>query len=166
MATTHAIIVNYFSNIADTLIDLKSFYRMDLTEIQGAFRNNKVTPTLVLESHEADLGDSNVMQTVKNISFAFTIYILPKTGDYDDQNAKLDESEIIGLKVIARMRHDATIPGHFLYNKFKSAEVNYSKVGPVFNEELYGFRFSGNIKAPDPLIVNPTDWTDNPTICN
>jgi len=161
----HSVLEAYFKQIAANLKGINDYFRMDLTEITGAFRSSANFPCLLAESHESDLGDSSIQQTINNRTFAFTVYFKPAKKDYDDQNLKLTESEIFGYKIIARMKHDSTIKGHFLYNHFKVENVTNHKVGPVFNEKLYGYRFVGSIKAHQPLKVNPADWEDNPTIC-
>lgn len=158
--------VDYFEQIATNLKDLNGFFRMDLVEIQGSFRSNAQFKCLVLESHEGNFESSNTQQSVNDRTFAFTIYDKPRKNDFDDQNLKLSECEAAGLKVIARMRHDAFQPNHFLYNKFFVETVSYAKVGPVFTEGLYGYRFIGSIKGHESLKLNPTDWNDDPTVCN
>lgn len=166
MDINHSILVTYFKYLADNLKDINGFFRMDLTEIQSSFRSKIEFPALVLESHEGNFEASNVQSTVNDRTFAFTIYLKPLKSDYDDQNQKLSSAETIGLKVIARMKHDATLPNHFLYNRFKVNTVSYAKVGPVFNEQLYGYRFVGSILGTEPLIVVPSDWEDLPEICS
>lgn len=165
MAVNHQTILDYFSNIAATLNDLNGFFRMDLTEIQGSFRSNTKFPCLVLESLEGDFGDSNHMQSVNTRTIAFTIYQNPKHQNYNDQNTKLASAEEIGLKILARMRHDAATPNHLLYQKFKVENTTYGKVGPIFNEQLYGYRFTVIVKTHTPLTINVEDWSDNPTTC-
>jgi len=161
----HSVLVAYFKYLADNLIGVNDFFRMNLMEIQGAFRSTAKFPCLVIEAHDGDYSGSNVMQSVNDRTFAFTVYAKPKKDDFDDQDTQLTLSEILGKKILARMRHDATLSSHFLYNHFKASNVSYSKVGPIFNEKLYGYRFVGSITAPEPLIVNPADWEDSPVIC-
>jgi hypothetical protein len=166
MILNHTTLTNYFSTLATNLKDISSFFRMDMVEIQGAFRSSATFPCMVSESHEGNFNNSNAMQSVNTITFAFTIFTKPAKADFDDQNTKLGDAEDIGLKIIARMRHDAATPSHLLYNKFKVTNVQYAKVGPTFNEQLYGYRFIGTIQGHEPLVVNPDDWNDAPTICN
>lgn len=161
----HSVLVSYFKSLADNLNGVNDFFRMDLTEIQGAFRSTAKFPCLVMEAHEGDYGDSNLMQSVNNRTFAFTVYTKPKLKDYNDQDTQLTLSETLGKKILARMRHDATLPEHFLHNHFQAEECSYTKVGPIFNEQLYGYRFVGNFRASEPLIVDPDDWADAPVIC-
>ena len=161
----HSSIVAYFKAIAENLVGVNGFFRMDLTEIQGSFRSTANFPCLVIESHEGDLGDSNLMSSVNDRTFAFTIFLNPKNDDYDSQNEFLNTSEELGLKVIARMRHDARVPDHLLNNAFKASDVTYSKVGPLFQEALYGYRFVGSFSKHQPLKVVPADWDDIDAIC-
>tara|TARA_R110002167_G_scaffold364968_1_gene588357 strand:+ start:12772 stop:13272 length:501 start_codon:yes stop_codon:yes gene_type:complete len=165
MDIDHNIIVEYFKSLSENHKRINSFFRMDLTEIMSSFRSTAEFPCLVLESHEGDLSDSTVQSTVNDRTFAFTIYEKPGKYDYDDQNVRLADTENLGLSVIARMKHDATLPDHFLYNKFKVNTVTYTKVGPVFNEHLYGYRFVGSIYGNEPLNYDPLDWSDNPDKC-
>lgn len=166
MATiTHSIIVNYFSDLQKKLNGLEDFFRMDLTEIQGAFRSDADFPCLVVESHQSDLGKSQINHSVNDRSFAFTVFLNPEIGNYSEQNEMLDISEELGFKIIARMRYDATKPDHFLFNRFKVSSVQNQKVGPLFNEHLYGYRFTGEITAAQSLIVNTEDWTDIDEVC-
>ena len=162
---THQILVNYFKSIAENLNGIEDFHRMNLSEIQGSFRSSANFPCLTIESHDGDFKDSNLIQSVNDRAFAFTVFTKPKIGDYEDQDTKLTESEAYGKKIIARIKHDASIKDHFLHQNFKVETVSYSKVGPLYQEQLYGFRFTGQIKASDPLIVNPDDWTDLDTTC-
>jgi hypothetical protein len=163
---SHNIIINYFKEIQENLNGLNDFFRMDLAEIKGAFRSDADFPCLVVESHESDFDKSKHHQTVNDRTFAFTIYYNPENGDFDEQNEMLDSSEAMGLKVIARMKHDAADKTHFLFNKFKVSSVGCHKVGPVFNEKLYGYRFSGEILDNDALIIDPADWTDIDEVCS
>ncbi|QQV91394.1 hypothetical protein Leef1_3 [Polaribacter phage Leef_1] len=167
MATiSHNSIIAYFKDLQEKLIGLEDFFRIDLAEIKGAFRSDASFPCLVVESHESDLGKSKPNQSVNDRTFAFTVYFNPENGNFDEQNEMLDLSEAFGYKIIARMRHDATIKNHILFNRFKVSEVKNHKVGPVFNERLYGYRFTGEITAQQPLIVSPDDWTDIDLICS
>ena len=167
MATiSHSVIIVQFENIQQNLKGLEDFVRMDLAEIKGAFRSSADFPCLVVESHDGDLGKSKPNQSVNDRNFAFTVYYNPENGDFDEQNTMLDLSEAMGLKIIARMRHDATLPAHFLFNRFKTESVKYHKVGPVFNEQLYGYRFTGEITATQSLKISPADWTDIDEACS
>ena len=159
----HATIINYFAELNAKLKDFpeKSFFRMDLMEITGAFRSGINFPAMTVESPDIE-ADGSINNSVIGRVFAFTVYVNPTQGDFDGQNSKLDQAERIGWKLIARMRHDARDPNHFLYNKFQVNEVRATKVGPIFTEQLHGYRFTGTIKGTESLKVDPADWSDNP----
>jgi hypothetical protein len=165
MNISHAVIINYFEDLQKKLNGLNDFFRMDLAEIKSAFRSAASFPCLVVESHESDFGKSKTNQSVNDRTFAFTIYYKPENGNFDEQNEMLDLSEAMGLKIIARMRHDTAIRTHFLFNKFKVETIKNHKVGPVFNERLYGYRFTGEFTAGEPLKVSPEDWSDIDAVC-
>tara|TARA_R110002096_G_C14661308_1_gene728008 strand:+ start:11761 stop:12258 length:498 start_codon:yes stop_codon:yes gene_type:complete len=163
---THSTIINYFKNIQTNLNGLEDFFRMDLSEIKGAFRSSANFPCMVAESFDIDFAKSQVNQSVTDKAFAFTIYYNPENENFDEQNTFLDLSEKMGYKVIARMKHDAADKTHFLFGRFKAETVRGHKVGPVFNERLYGYRFTGEITAPTPLIVDAADWEDIDAVCS
>lgn len=165
-AISHSIIIAYFKNLQEKLIGVEDFFRMDLSEIQGSFRSSANLPCLTAESHESDFSNSRTNQSVHSRNFAFTVWYKPELGNFNQQNQMLDESEAMGLKIIARMRQDATDKNHFLFNKFKVENVKNQKVGPTFNEQLYGYRFTGEISGTQSLIVSADDWTDIDNVCS
>lgn len=164
---THKPIIDYFESLNAALKDFpeKSFFRMDLSEINGAFRTGIGFPALGIESPELDTEGSNINNSVVGRTFAFTVYVNPRQGNYERQNLDLDLAEKIGWKIIARMRHDARNPESLLYNKFDSSAVSAIKIGPVFTEMLYGYRFTGTIRGSESLKLDPADWGDIETTC-
>ena len=168
MTPTHKPIIDYFESLNTNLVDFqdKSFFRIDLDELFGSFRSGISFPCMTVESPEGDAAESNVSNSVIGRAPAFTIYQKPQRGNYQQQTEMLDECERIGLKIIARMRHDARIPEHLLYNRFLASSVKWVKVGPVFSELLYGYRFSFEIKDNEALKVNPEDWSDIDSVCS
>lgn len=163
---SHSVLVAYFQNIQINLKGLEDFFRMDLAEVKSSFRSGADFPCLVAESHESDFGDSKPNQTVQNRFFAFTVFYNPEKGNFTEQNEMLDASEKMGLKIIARMKYDSNKPDHFLFNRFKAESVKNHKVGPLFNEQLYGYRFTGEILATQPLVINADDWEDIDSVCS
>lgn len=161
----HTQLLDYFKSLQENLKGLEGFYRMDLTEIRAAFRSGVPFPAMVLESHEGSFDQSIQNNSINTIFFAFTIYDNPEKENYNQQNEMLTNAEALGLKIIARMRYDAAQPAHFLFTNFDVSTVKYNKVGPIFSEKLYGFRFTGEIVNNHSLKINPTDWLDSPTSC-
>ena len=162
MEPTHKPIIDYFENINLQLKDFgeNSFFRMDLEEIMGGLRHQISFPAMAVESPDGDGEHSVEQNSVIGRMFAFTVYMNPEQGNFQEQNTMLDLCERIGKKVISRMRYDARIEDHLLYNRFKVSSVKWIKVGPVFTEKLYGYRFTGIIEGSEALLVDPADWAD------
>ncbi|MAF36840.1 hypothetical protein CL622_07015 [archaeon] len=163
---THLEYINYMQSLADNLNGLNDFFRIDLTEIRQGFRSGVQMPCMALESYEGDFSQSSIQQSVNIRTWAFTIFDNPANRDFNDQNQKLSGVEQLGLKILARMRKDSLTPGHILHNLFYVEDCRYSKVGPLFTEKLYGYRFVGQFLMHQPLTVNPEDWQDIDTVCS
>ena len=162
MEPTHKPIIDYFENINLQLKDFpqNSFFRMDLEEIAGAIRSGINFPALAVESPDGDGQNSVEQNSVIGRMFAYTVYMNPEMGNFQEQNEMIDLCERIGKKILARMRYDARIEGHFLNNRFKVSSTKWIKVGPIFTERLYGYRFTGIIEGNEPLIIDAADWAD------
>jgi len=167
MEPTHKPIVDYFQGLNTKLNDFPadSFFRQDLDEIYGAFRKGINFPCMAVESPEGDAEESSMNNSVIGRMFAFVVYMNPKAGNFEQQNDMLDQCERIGKKLVSRMRYDARIEDNILHDRFEASSVSWVKVGPVFNEMLYGYRFSGFIKGSESLKVDAADWEDLDLIC-
>lgn len=165
---THAALINYIRNLVDQSVDIDvaNFFRMDISEVQGAMRTGVSYPAFAYESHEGNFEGSKSNNTVDNKTFAFTILKKPQLGNFDQQNEYLDDCEIIGKKFLARMRYDSAIVGNVIHNLFEAHTVNYHKVGPLYIDQCYGYRFEIALK-PDKssLKVNAADWNDLDMVC-
>lgn len=164
---THKDIIDYFQslNANFTAFPEKSFFRMDLDEIMGGFKSGINFPAMVIESPEGDAEGSSLSSTAIGINFIFSIYQRPVQDDFASQNEMLDECERLGRKIIARMRYDARNPQHLIYNKFKVSSMKWIKEGPIFNEGLYGYQFSGRFEGDELPKVDAADWTDIDLTC-
>lgn len=164
---THKPTLEYFQGLNEKLIDFpdKSFYRMDVEEVFGALRSGINFPAMAVESPEGDTEESQISNTVIGRMFAFTILENPQNNNFDDQNEKLDVCERIGLKIIARMRYDNADPSSFLYRRLQVESIKFHKVGPLYTENLYGYRFTGTLKDNESLTVDPDDWSDINSPC-
>lgn len=164
---THKLIIDYLEQLNLNLKDFaeNSFFRLDLREIEGAIRTGITMPCMAVESPEIDPSASTVNSSTIGRWFAFTVYMNPEVDNQQEQNEMLDLCERIGLKVLARMRHDARIPAHPLYNKFLISSCSGMKIGPVFTELLYGYRFMGMIQGSESLKIDAADWKDIDLTC-
>lgn len=168
IAPTHKPIIDYFEYLNLKLKDFpeKSFFRMDHEEIFGAFRSGINFPAMTVESPEGSAEGSGVTNSVVDRVFAFTVYMNPAMGDFEEQNIMLDQCEIIVKKILSRMKYDSTVEGHLLKDRFDVNTANWLKVGPLFSEQLYGYRCTGVIQGHEPLIIDAADWDDIDLICS
>jgi len=164
---THKQIIDYLEQLNLNLNDFAadSFFRMDLTEIEGAIRTGITYPCMAVESPDIDFSGSTVNSSVIAKIFSFTVFMNPDSENTEEKDLMTDLCERIGLKILARMRHDARIPTHLLHNKFLIESCEGIKVGPVFTDLLHGYRFTGIIKGNESLKVNAADWADIDLTC-
>lgn len=165
---THIALVNYIKNLVDQHATMpeNAFYRMDVNEIQGNMRTGINYPCLAMESHEANFDGSTANNSLENKTFAFSILKKPEYGNFDEQNQFLDDCEILGKQFLARMRYDAATEGNLMFNLFDAALVTYHKVGPLYTDALYGYRFEIPLKPEKTsLKVNAAHWDDLDLVC-
>ncbi len=133
-SVSHIAIVSLFRYIADNHTLIKGFVRMNLEELQGAFRSGVALPVLMLESHEGGY-TGNTQHTLTNRTVSFSVLDKPKhRNDYDDQDRILDASEQTGLDIINLLIHYSNDPTHWLYHNLDKDSVSFHKVGPLFSE--------------------------------
>ena len=168
MNISHQTIIGYLQNLVDqhTDIRIEDFYRMDISEILGAMKTSIQYPCFALESHEGNFDSSSAMNSLENKIFAFSILKKPEYGNFEDQNTALDDCELIGKQFLARMRYDSAQETSLLHKLFSLGNVNYHKVGPLYTDHLYGYRFEISL-LPDKtsMKVTPENWTDIDEVC-
>lgn len=166
MNPSHNQIVAYLQNLATNNIHVNDFFRFNLNEIQGAMRKGISFPCLAIESHDGNFEGSTHNNSIEQKRFAFSILDKPKRGDFDDENTKLDACEIIGKEFLKRMRLDSLTDGSTIYKAFNIENVSYHKVGPLYNEHLYGYRFEVPLNAIKVnMQPNADNWSDINSIC-
>lgn len=158
---THNNLLDYFKNLVTLNADLKSFYRLDITEIQGAMRNGIEYPALAIESHEIAFTGSTANNSLKDVSFAFTILHKPEQQSFDQENNALNLCEEIGTEILKRLRYDAVTPNSPLYQAFELSTITGHKVGPIYVDQLFGYRFEIPLKPKKiDMKITPDKWSD------
>ena len=166
MDLSHNDIVAYMSNLTTQNLNTNDFFRMNIAEIQGAINSKIQYPCLALESHEGNFDGSSPNNTLEQKTFAFSILDKPAKRTFDAENTSLDLAETIGQQFLARMRYDNADATSQLYQAFNINRVSYHKVGPIYADGLFGYRFE--------IPLNPTksnlkpiadNWSDLNTIC-
>ncbi len=162
---THNDLVSYLETLCIQYKDTLDFYRMDITEIQGKMRSGIEYPCMAMESHEIDFSGSKPFNSIINKTFAFSILHHPEKKNYDQQNDYLDRCEKIGLDIISRIRYDEKKANHFLNKTLEYDSIRAGKVGPIYSDHLYGYRFEITLKLKSNLKIDPNHWKDIDTVC-
>lgn len=166
MSLTHKVITDYMQDLENKNTSTKSFFRFNIMEIQGAIRGNIIYPAMAMESPEGNFSDSSVNNSLDKKIFAFSILDKPEKGNFDDENDKLDQCEIIGKQFLSRMRYDSFLPSSPIYNCFNLSDVEYHKVGPIYTDRLFGYRFEIHLDDKKTnMQINPSEWTDLDSPC-
>lgn len=123
------------------------------------------SPVFILESPEGKFAWQN--DTFMDTKFgAFMILQYAKPNNPEARRQVLDNTQEIGMKVIARMQYERLILNkgvkdlypHFILF-FNLDDTKYQKVGPVFND-CYGWRFEFDLSEQSKLPFDSDEWTD------
>nr|WP_322625636.1 hypothetical protein [uncultured Flavobacterium sp.] len=155
----HQQITEFHQAMATAHKGINGFYRFDVSELDGNFRNGVEMPVMMLESYSGTMVPNANATThfyYRDISFLLLDFA-GKTDDYDKQEEVLTRLEGVGLDIctyLNQCRHD---PNHFLYMLFDAASFRMEKYGPVF-ENMYGWIVMYTLKAQTSMIFDPDKW--------
>ena len=131
----------YFEEIANRHPAIKSFYEIDEDEIISGIRGKVKYPCFFLEFPEPGGFDNSTNIDVRQPS-GLAILSPVKAGDFAKRREVLVSHEIILLDVVSRMRKDR-IEGNIW---FDMNQTRWSKVGPMFVDNLYGWRLDFTVQ--------------------
>jgi len=162
-------IVDFLTNLGTQHVDINSVYRWNRLELTGTFRTGAPLSAMLIDSIETFVTNPNSRSYNQN-NCAFTI--LGKAGvstakidSYAQQNEVLEHTQEIAFEVAARIK-DAALntnllgPLKWLYGNVEQDSFHFYKVGPVFTEQLYGYRCEFTIKTKQSYQPDPTKWND------
>ncbi|MRX40570.1 hypothetical protein GJU43_14875 [Flavobacterium sp. LC2016-23] len=156
---THAKIVQFHREMVTFNKELKGFYRFNWNEISGNFRNGVATPTLLLESHSAELNtNSNKSTTFNGRSISFLLLdFAGKADDYNKQEEVLDRLENVAIDIASYLKLLNEDRNSWLFGKFDPNTFAYEKVGPIF-DNMYGWNVLYVLKNHEDLKIDPDKW--------
>lgn len=156
----------YFEKLVEThnhIAGFVGFSSRELHEKQGSY-DGIPSPYLALYRYEVGLdGPEQNTIAVRKIAFALMRTDAP-TDDFDAQYKIVDECENLALSILARIRYDNNNREHFLYDSLLKDSI---RILPVeLSSQSYGVEVYFNLKNPQPLIVNPDEWSDIDEVCS
>lgn len=135
------------------------FFIDDIGEIITNLRSKIKDKAMIVEDYEAFGSDNGSDFKSKGKIGAFMIIkkVPAKTTTRSHITQALSWAEDIGWQVIARMDRDAEDPNHILYRFFSLNNVEFQKVGPIY-DNFYGYRFTFTWTDPEEVRYDPDKW--------
>lgn len=158
-------IITYITNLATQHVDIKDAYRFNRIELAGALKKGVQKSLMLIDSVEVKPSKTSVTTTHNN-NCAFTILgkegvSTAKIDAYDAQNEVIDWCQAIAFEVAARIIEDASDSANkWLYGAIDINSFHYYKAGPLFTENLYGYRVEFTINSKEKYKIDPAKWAD------
>ena len=162
-------IVDLLTNLGEQHVDINSVYRWNKLELQGSLRTGAEATILLIDSVETFVINPNHKSFNQN-QCAFTVLgkqgiSTAKIDSYIEQNEVLNHCQAIAFEMAARLKYEALEtnlngPLKWLYGNIEQDSFHFFKVGPVFTNQLYGYRCEFTIKAKEYYQPDVTKWED------
>ena len=151
---------NFHQLIANAHVDIRSFYRIDFAELQGALRHQvEQSPVLFMEAPSIMLssenkGVSTFGNRANSLLILETVREIDNTQEVEDA---LTKTERIALDICSYLDHKSKDSSHFLFGRFDINNVAIEKVGPLI-DNYYGWNILYQIKTFESMKYNPEKW--------
>ncbi len=166
MIITPATYTNYFKQAAinNKLIGhnpplVTHFYALSIEEILNDARSDWDGGfTMVLENLEANFNDlkNDNERAFPACAFSIIKQFNPKTGDYDDLRALIDQAYNICYQVISKIRKDYK---NRILSGLEISSFHLHYVANILNSG-FGYRCTFNFNQPASLGFDPTQWNN------
>lgn len=161
-------IIDFQTNICKKHKDVVDVFRFNKLELSSALRRGSNGTVVLLDSIEVDPNANTSGKVIHRNKGAFTVLGKKDTStsditNYDAQNDVLDHCQTIAFEIAARYKYESNIfneANKWLYNNIDINSFSYFKVGPIFADNLYGYRCEFTIKSIENFIVDPGMWED------
>jgi hypothetical protein len=158
-------IVTLITSLGEKHIDIDDVFRWNRLELAGALRRGANKTIMLIDAVEVDT-DSPSNNSVHQNKCSF--FILGKEGvktdkidSYAEQNEVLEHCMLTAFEVAARLVLEATdTTNKWLYSNIERGSFTYTKVGPLFTNNFFGYRCQFTIKSMEKYIVDQVKWTD------
>lgn len=161
-------LVSYLEDIAEKHVDIKSNFRWNIAEVQGAMRSGIEDPLMAIDSPEISTSGDRAKRFHYN-SMAFTILAKPDAqrgvDKYLEQNKVLNACLLICFEIEKRIIADGALrlmsgEKNWLYNLVDVNSFTFQKVGPIFTDSYFGYRCEFLIKNSISPTINASKWSD------
>lgn len=156
---------NYFKNLSEKSTLLKDFAGFLDRELRN--KTNSFTgissPFLHLWKYQKGyLGENQQTMAVISVGYAILKNNISVT-DFEAIYDAVDECEKIAHHVNSRIRYDSNDPNHFLFNSYLK---DRTRIEPIYMEEVgFGVEVQVFFQNPQPIKLNPDEWTDIESVC-
>lgn len=160
-------IVSYLESLAEKHVGIKSNFRWNIEEAGGAMRSGIEYPVMLIDPVEVKTeGDYSKLFHYNNT--AITILAKPSTrqgNQFESQNEVLNECQQICFDLENRIINDSRSriieeQKNWLYNLVDINSFQFFKMGPLFTDNLYGYRLEIQIKNSVIKEIDKDKWTD------
>jgi hypothetical protein len=167
MKLTHNNIIGKLSEIGTAHKDINTHYRWNFEEFAAILRENTALPLMTYES--PTLAAANAESNL-HLDYNCAFNILGKQGvatyEIDNeaaQNEVLTYCLEIALEVMRKLMADTSIPfvndlPNSWYSVLDTLSFTFTKLGPVTQESLYGYRCEFNLNPKFYKAIDPTKW--------
>jgi hypothetical protein len=158
-------IVTLLTSLGTNHTDINDVFRWNRLELAGALRRGADKTIMLIDAVEID-SDSPANNSVHHNKCSF--FILGKQGvktdkvdSYAAQNEVLEHCLLTAFECAARLVLEANDPANkWLYGNIEKGSFTYTKVGPLFTNNLFGYRCQFTIKSMEKYQVDSAKWTD------
>lgn len=158
---------DFFKDLATKHVDINDFVGTSPVEFsEKASTVDGLKTTLVFYDYRGKLS-GNDQRTFNNRTLSFSI-IKPgiQSDDFLAQDLAIDECEAIGLEVLSRINVWSKMPeSGWLYKNFEKETVIMEEVRAEEGDSFWGMDFSFELKTLEPLVVDPSRWSDGGIFC-
>lgn len=159
---------DFFKDLANKHVDINDYCSTSVEELAGKIGSvaGIQSPILVFFDYFGKLSGTD-QRTFNNRSLAFSIlFNKVQADDFPAQRTAVDTAEEIGLEILSRINIQSKMPDiGWLYNNFDKNTVTMEEVIAEGQDGFYGMEFHFDLKTIEPLIVNPTKWSDGNIFC-
>ena len=165
---SHNTLIAYFESLGLCSTDVATSFRWNTIEYQNSLRSG-VTPTVMLidSPHVQEEGSSINLMDVHNCALTFLgkpNVPTARIDAYDNQNEVLEHCQQIAFEFRNKLRLDASAPRdaegnkNWLFGALVINSFNFLKVGPVFTENMYGYRLEFQLKIKPCACIDTEKW--------